>query len=149
MQKALARGSTAVFSGDSILDLAQKIGANPAVLQATIDEYNQFCEIGHDEMFAKEPQYLRPLKEPPYYALKVNTVFLGTLGGIKINHRMEVLDKRGRVIPGLYAAGADAGGLYGDSYCFKETSGAALGFAGNSGRIAGRNVLQYLRSLSM
>jgi hypothetical protein len=39
--------------------------------------------------------------------------FLGTLGGIKINERTEVLDRNDRVIPGLYAAGNDAGGLYG------------------------------------
>jgi fumarate reductase flavoprotein subunit len=70
--------------------------------------------------------------------------FLGTLGGIKINEKTEVLDRNDRVIPGLYAVGNDAGGLYGDSYDV-ITSGASSGFALNSGRISGENALKYIR----
>ena len=70
--------------------------------------------------------------------------FLGTLGGIKIDERTEVLDRSDQVIPGLYAAGNDAGGLYGDRYDV-IASGASSGFALNSGRIPGKNVLKYIR----
>ncbi len=144
MNAAIERGSTEAFAADSVEDLAIKMGINPNVLKATIDEYNRFCAQGHDELFAKHARYLRPLNEPRYYAVKARTLFLGTLGGIKINHRMEVIDKKGRIIPGLYAGGFDAGGMWGDSYCMKNSSGLSAGFATNSGRIAGRNAVSYL-----
>jgi fumarate reductase flavoprotein subunit len=60
---------------------------------------------------------------------------------------MEVVDKKGSVIPGLYAGGYDAGGMYGDSYSIKDSSGTSSGFAINSGRIAGKNILKYLSVL--
>ncbi|MGA2109113.1 MAG: FAD-binding protein [Syntrophorhabdales bacterium] len=46
-----------------------------------------------------------------FYAVKARTPFLGTLGGIEVNHRTKVLDKKGKVISGLYARGFDAGGI--------------------------------------
>jgi fumarate reductase flavoprotein subunit len=141
---ALEKGITEVFVADSIEELAEKIGVDPAVLKATVEEYNGFCAKGHDDLFAKSSKYLRPLKGPKFYSVKARTVFLGTLGGIKINHKTEVVDKKEKVIPGLYAVGYDAGGMWGDSYSIKDSSGASAGFATNSGRIAGKNVLKYI-----
>ena len=140
----LEKGTTDIFVAESIEALAMKMGVDPGVLKATVDEYNRFCEKGHDDVFAKDPKYLRPLKGPRFYAIKSRTVFLGTLGGIKINHKMEVVNQKGKVIPGLYAGGMDAGGMWGDSYSIKDSSGASAGFAINSGRIAGRNALKYI-----
>lgn len=144
LARAIENRSTEVFKADSIPGLAEKIKVDPLRLQATVDEYNRFCEQGHDELFAKKPKYLRPIKGPQFYAVRARTVFLGTLGGIKINQKTEVIDKKDRVIPGLYAVGFDAGGMYGDSYCIKDASGLSAGFAISSGRIAGRNALGYL-----
>jgi fumarate reductase flavoprotein subunit len=144
LARVLENRSTEVFRANSIQELAEKIRVNPVILQATVDEYNRFCTRGHDELFAKAPKYLRPIKGPQFFAVRARTVFLGTLGGIKINQKTEVIDKKDRVIPGLYAVGFDAGGMYGDSYCIKDASGLSAGFAINSGRIAGRNALGYL-----
>jgi fumarate reductase flavoprotein subunit len=143
LNAALERGSTEVFAADSIEELATKLKMEPSVLKTTIDEYNRFCEKGHDDLFAKDPKYLRPLKGPKFYAVRARTSFLGTLGGIKINHRTEVLDKKEKVIPGLYAVGFDAAGMWGDSYTQNPSPGLSAGFAINSGRIAGRNALEY------
>ena len=144
LKKALEKKNPDIAVADTIEELARQIKVKPSVLKATVDEYNRFCENGCDEVFAKEPKYLWPIKKPKFYAVKGHTVFLGTLGGIKINHRMEVVDTEEKVIPGLYAVGIDAGGLYGDSYCFLPASGTTLGFAVNSGRIAARNALSYI-----
>ncbi len=144
MEAAFARGSTDVFRGDSVEALAARIGIDPATLRATVEEYNRFCDKGRDEVFAKNPKYLRRLKGPRFYAVKAKTVSLGTMGGIKINHKTEVIDKKGKVIPGLYAVGFDAAGMWGDSYSIKDSSGAAAGFAVNSGRIAGKNALRFV-----
>ncbi|MBN1831099.1 MAG: FAD-dependent oxidoreductase [Deltaproteobacteria bacterium] len=144
LNAALERGSTDVFAADSLEELAKKIDIEPDILKATIEEYNRFCDKGHDELFAKNPEYLWPIKVPKFYAVKVRTVFLGTLGGIKINERTEVIDKKGNVMQGLYAVGYDAAGMWGDSYCFRAASGSSSGFAANSGRIAGKNALKYM-----
>jgi fumarate reductase flavoprotein subunit len=144
LQDALERGTTELFVANSIEELAGKMGIDPTALKATVDEYNGFCDKGHDDLFAKNPKYLRPLKGPRFYAVKSRTICLGTLGGIRINRNMEVVDKKGKVIPGLYAGGFDAGGMYGDSYCIHDSSGLSSGFAANSGRIAGKNALTYM-----
>jgi fumarate reductase flavoprotein subunit len=144
LQTALERGTTEIFKAESVAGLATKMNVNPAVLKATIDEYNAFCEKKHDDLFAKDVKYLHPIIGPEYYAVKARTVFLGTMGGIKINEKAEVVDKKEAVIPGLYAAGFDAGGMYGDSYPIKVSSGLASAFALNSGRIAGKNALKFI-----
>ena len=141
------KGNTDVFFADSIEELAGKLEMDAAVLKSTIDEYNRFCEKKHDDLFAKDPKYLWPLKGPKFYAVKAHTVTLGTMGGIKINHNTEVIDKKDNVIPGLYAVGFDAGGMYGDSYHVSVASGSSVGFAFNSGRIAGKNAVKYLKTL--
>ncbi|MFH1652380.1 MAG: FAD-binding protein, partial [Chloroflexota bacterium] len=96
------------------------------------------------EIFNKKPQYLVDLHNPPFYAARCSPRLLCTIGGIKINRRMEVLDNRSNPIPGLYAAGVDAGGWESDTYC-TTLSGGAFGFAINSGRIAGENAAGYCR----
>jgi fumarate reductase flavoprotein subunit len=143
LKEALETKAPDVYAANSVEELAGEIGLNPTVLKATVEEYNGFCAKGHDGLFAKNPKYLRPLKGPKFYALKSNLVFLGTLGGIKINHKMEVVDKKENPIPGLYAGGMDAGGIYGDSYDV-ITCGGTLAFGVNSGRIAGKNALKYI-----
>ncbi len=144
LQVALENGSTEVLAAGSIEELAGKIGIDPVVLRATVDEYNDHCAKGYDATFAKYAKYLHPFVGPTYYAVRARTVFLGTMGGIRVNGSFEVLDKKDMVIPGLYAGGFDAGGMYGDSYPIKSSSGLASAFALNSGRIAGKSALKYL-----
>jgi fumarate reductase flavoprotein subunit len=125
-------------------EIADWIGADREVLKTTIDEYNEACDKGYDPIFAKGRVHLVPLREPPYYAIKGNSDFLDTIGGIKINERMEVLDTNDKTIQGLYATGVAAGGWQADTYC-DILSGAASGFAYNSGRIAGENAIEYIK----
>lgn len=144
LDAAFERGTTEIFVADSIEELAAKMGVDPATLMATVEEYNSFCEDGYDALFAKDRKYLLPLKGPKYYSIRARSVFLGTMGGIKINQNMEVVDKKEKTISGLYAGGFDAGGMWGDSYCINASSGLASSFALNSGRIAGKSVMKYL-----
>jgi predicted oxidoreductase len=39
-----------------------------------------------------------------------------TFGGVRIDRDAHVVDAEGQAIPGLYAAGADAGGIYCRAY---------------------------------
>jgi fumarate reductase flavoprotein subunit len=144
LNAALEQKTSELFMADTIAELAGKMGCDPTALQATIDEYNGFCEKHHDDLFAKDAKYLYPIKGPKYYAIKARTIFLGTMGGIKINYKTEVVDKKDAVIPGLYATGFDAGGMYGDSYAIKCASGLSSAFATNTGRLAGKNALEFI-----
>ena len=84
---------------------------------------------------------------PRYYACRHMPSAYGSLGGIKINHKTEVLDKNWPVISGLYAAGTDACTIFGDSYVF-VLPGNTMGFALNCGRIAGENGAAFLKTLT-
>lgn len=130
------------FVGDSLNSLAEKMGMDASVLQATVDEYNACCAKNYDFLFGKDRRYLQPVRTSNFYAIKLVVKVLITEGGIKINHKMEVMDKEDNVIPGLYAVGCCAGGLVGETYNL-DTTGGSLSFAVNSGRIAGENILDY------
>jgi len=136
-------GKGGVKSSDSWDLIAEWIGANPEELKATIEEYNFSCDRGYDEIFVKDRRHLIPLRTPPYYALKCYPSYLTTIGGIKINHRMEVLDKDDNPIPGLFAAGNDTGGWEMDTYNAILT-GTTVAFALSSGRICGENAQKYI-----
>jgi fumarate reductase flavoprotein subunit len=128
---------------DSWDEIAAWMGAQPAVLKATVQEYNSSCDDKHDALFAKDRRYLLPLRTPPYYAVKGHLGLCDAYGGIKINEKMEALDNEDNPIPGLYAAGSTAGCWESESYCYRLT-GHLVGFALNSGRIAGENAVRYL-----
>jgi fumarate reductase flavoprotein subunit len=132
-----------VFLADSIKELAEKIDVDPKVLEATVNEYNKMCDKGRDELFGKPSKYLHPVRAAKFYAIRGYASSTGTIGGVKINHKTEALDKEYRIIPGLYVAGNDAGGFYGDSY-EATSSGGTMGFAINTGRIAGENALDFI-----
>jgi len=132
---------------DSWDEIARWIGADPRVLKATVDEYNTDCDQGHDPVFAKDRQYLLPLRTPPYFAVEGHITYVNTIGGIKINEHMQVLNKQDNPIPGLYAAGVDTGGWESETYC-SRLSGHAFGFSINSGRIAGESLAQYVSGTS-
>jgi fumarate reductase flavoprotein subunit len=141
----LDKGSENIFVARSLEELAAKTGIDQRALLITIDEYNKACNTGRDELFHKNPRYLRAIKQPNFYAGRLFPGAIGSLGGIRINYKAEVLSKDHEVIPGLYAAGTDANALYADSYAF-VLPGNTLGFALNSGRIAGENAAEYTKS---
>lgn len=124
-------------------EIAAWMESDPSVLKDTIEEYNGFCDDKYDALFAKDRRYLLSLKTPPYYAVRGHLGLCDAYGGIKINERMEALDSGDNPIPGLFAAGSTAGCWESESYCYRLT-GHLVGFALNSGRIAGENAARYL-----
>jgi fumarate reductase flavoprotein subunit len=139
------KGHKHIFLAGSLDELAVKAGIDPDGLKKTVEEYNGFCEKGFDPIFNKKHELLRPIKAPKFYAARHLPGGYGTLGGIKINHRTEVLNKDWKKIPGLYAAGTDTNTIYGDSYVI-VLPGNSLGYALNTGRIAGENAAAYANS---
>ena len=135
--KAIAVGSDNLTVADSIGELAAKTGIDAENLRKTVEEYNHACAT-RDTLFNKNFKYLKPIVGPRFYALRFAPSAYGSLGGIKVNYKMEVVTERQETIPGLYAAGTDANSIYDADYVF-ILPGNSLGFAVNSGRIAGEN----------
>ena len=143
LERELKKPHDVVKVSDSWDEIAAWMGAEPEVLRATVDEYNQGCDHGHDPVMGKERRYLAPLRTPPFYAIKGHVHICDTVGGIKINERMEVLDTADRPIRGLYAAGVATGGWEAETYDYHLT-GHLVGFSLNGGRIAGERAVEYL-----
>jgi fumarate reductase flavoprotein subunit len=146
IQAVLEKGYPYFFVADTLKELADKTGIDSHGLLKTVEEYNHYCAKGYDDLFNKSHKYLRPIKTPKFYAGRHFLSAYGSVGGIKINHRTEVLNKKWESIPGLYAAGTDACAIYGDSYVF-VLPGGMMGFALNTGRIAGENAAEYIKLL--
>ena len=138
---AISRGNRSVFRANTLKELAEQTGIDPDGLIKTVEQYNHFCETG-DEEFFKKKEFMRPIVKAPFYAATIFPGGYGTVGGIRINENCEVLSNF-KPIPGLYAAGADACNLYNDSYMFL-LPGNSMGFAVNSGRIAGSEAADYV-----
>lgn len=137
-ERDLAAGYEPICQADTLEELAEKAGIDVEGFMAQIEEYNEMCENGFDEVFEKDRHYMEPIAKGPFYCCRQNVGAYGSLGGVKINYKMEVLDEDAKVIPGLYCVGTDACSIYGDSYPF-IISGNTMGFCLNSGRIAGEN----------
>jgi len=133
------------WRGDSIEELAKAVGLEPAVLRQTVDAYNAACESKADALFYKEATFLRPVRTGPFYAINMTSSVLVSDGGIRVNGNLQVTDKGYNPIPGLYAVGNEASGLYGDTYNL-DVPGSANGFAHASGRVAARHVLKTLKN---
>ena len=122
-----------VFKADSWEEMAEKTGLDKDTLLEEVARYNQMCYDGVDADFGKE-SYLDPVDTPPFYGFKCHLGVYTSVGGLKVNDRCEVVTPAGEVISGLYAAGTDAGGLYGDTYDVSVCAASAAGFSMCSGR---------------
>lgn len=142
VKMAQESGNNGLFSADTIEELAEKMGVDVDNLVETIDDYNDYCD-SFDEEFFKDRRYMRPLKKAPFYAAAVRVGGYGTVGGIRINENCEACDKDFEPVPGLYAAGADSCNIYDDSYMFL-LPGNSMGYAVNTGRIAGMSAAEYV-----
>ncbi len=135
-----------VFVADTIDELADMIKVDKAALKATIDQYNGYCDTGKDLEFGKDAQFLFPIDEVgPYYAFKIKCGYFCTNDGLEITPQAQVLDKDGKVIPGLYAGGNDTGGWCGDTYDIALIPGTTQGWAANTGRFAAEDAAKYLK----
>ena len=124
------------FKADSLEELAKLTGMDPKRLQASADRMNELTAMGKDEDFYKDAQWLREVKTGPFYAIKGSLRTYATTGGSAVNEHFQSLTPAGQPIPGLYAIGQDAGGLYSDSYDMHIAEGTASSWAICGGKLA-------------
>jgi succinate dehydrogenase/fumarate reductase flavoprotein subunit len=104
------------YVADSLEALAQRMDVPAQTFCETVARYNDLVAAGDDVDFGKRSALLTPIVKPPFYALKWGPALLDVFGGALTDARLNVLDADGRPIPGLYAVGNAAGGMYAVDY---------------------------------
>ncbi|WP_243447703.1 flavocytochrome c [Clostridium tetani] len=122
------------FKADTLEELAKKIKVDPASFIKSVEEFNKAVETGGKDAFGRT-LFDKKIDTAPFYAGPRMPTVHHTMGGIEINSNAEVLDKSGKIIPGLYAAGEVTGGIHGSN----RLGGNALADITVFGKIAGEN----------
>ena len=124
-----------IVGGESIPELAGKIGLDPNALSETVSRWNSMVAAGEDADFGRTLMFDR-LDGSPYYAVELSPSMLNTQGGPRRNEKAQIVRPDGTPIPRLYSAG-ELGSIY--SYLYQGTGniGECLAF----GRIAARHVV--------
>lgn len=124
---------------DTLEELAQLAGIDPAGLKATARTFNQGQASG-DDVLGRLHMPL-PLAQAPYYAIKLHSWKYTNYAGLAVDEHLRVTDKWGEPIAGLYAAGEIIGNgtTMGRSVCGGMSVTPALTF----GRLLGERILQF------
>ena len=138
--------------GETLAELAANTGIDAAGLEAAVAAFNETAANGQDPAFGKGSRAynryqgdalhgpnpcIAPVKDGPFYAIKMVIGDLGTYAGIKTDENARALDAEGRPITGLYAVGNDMASIMGGNY---PGAGITLGPALTFGYIAGKHL---------
>ncbi|MCB2048025.1 MAG: FAD-dependent oxidoreductase [Novosphingobium sp.] len=140
--------------GNTIEELAEKIGVPPEKLRATVDRWNGFVDAGLDADFQRgcDREYqgylgdhlapqgpartLGKIEKGPFYAVDVVPGDVDTYGGVMTDCEARVLKKDGSPFGNLYACGITTASPMGDVY---PGAGASIGPSMTFGWIAARH----------
>lgn len=132
-KKELEEQKVFVVKADTIAELAKKIGLPADQLEATVKRYNQFVKNGKGEDFGRK--YMKgTFEKGPFYGFIGQPIAGISLGGLKVNKDLQVLDVYDQPIKHLYAAGEAIGGIHGGSYIGGNSVGSSL----TLGMVAGK-----------
>lgn len=134
IDKQVAAGT--LFKADTLEALAKQLNMDPQIFVNTIHTYNSYVDQGYDPDFGKDVFDLKVV-HAPFYATPRKPAVHHTMGGLKIDTHTHVLDHKGRVISGLYAAGEVAGGIHAGN----RLGGNSLTDIFTFGRIAGKTIV--------
>lgn len=136
IQGYIKKGYT--VTGATYEELGKAMGVDAAAFAETMEKWNGYVEAKNDPDFGRT-SFANKLDTAPYYAIKVTAGVHHTMGGLKINANTEVLNEKGEVIPGLFAAGEVTGGVHGAN----RLGGNAVADFTVFGRIAGAAASDY------
>jgi succinate dehydrogenase/fumarate reductase flavoprotein subunit len=126
---------------ETVAEMEEALGIPQGNLQETVSRYNDYAAKGEDPDFRKQPEWLAAQDNGPWAAFDMSlgkAMYAGfTMGGLATSVDGEVLTDDGRVIGGLYAAGAGAANIAQDGKGY--ASGTQLGEGSFFGRRAGRH----------
>lgn len=114
VKKQIEEGNA--YSADTIEELAVKMDVPAENLLKTVARYNEVVASGDDTDYGKRTRLLTSVEKAPYYALKWGPVLLDIFGGAQVDVTLNVIGADSKNIPGLYAVGNAAGGMYAVDY---------------------------------
>jgi tricarballylate dehydrogenase len=141
--KTAIRTEEAPVTAHTITGLADQLGLEADTLEATVAAYNSACPGGEwdptrpdglatDGVTPPKSNWAKPIANGPFRAWPIMAANVFTFGGLKTDASARVIDRDGRVIDGLYAAG-EMTGLYYSNY----TGSTSVLRGATFGKIAG------------
>ena len=109
--KIVNNGRPVMAVSNSLEDAAKTMGIDPKGLEAQVAHWNEMVKAGADKDFNR--RITGGLGVGPYHIVEQKVRYQTTLGGLKADGGMRILDKAGKPIPGLYGAGCVVGGANG------------------------------------
>ena len=130
----------AVVEAPTLDELAKKTGMNAENLKKAIADYNAVVSgKAKDKLgFVANNKDDKQRTEGPWYACRKVPTVHHTMGGIKINVKSQVINTKGKVIPGLYAVGEVTGGIHGSN----RLGGNAIADIMTFGHAVGPHIVQ-------
>ena len=124
-------GITAKY--DSVEAMAKGLGVDKDALAGTFAKYNAAARKETPDEFGRKNFYKE--LSAPFYVMKVSNGVACTVGGLKVNDRMQVVNAKGNPIPNLYAIGEIVGG-----YLTHYVGGDSLARSSITGRLIGQEL---------
>jgi len=149
-----------LLKGETLSELAEKLGIDAAGLVRTVETHDRHAVVGEDPQFNKggtafeqaagdstnKPNpCVAPLGAGPFYAVRIIPGDIGTFAGISVDAQGRVLTETGATIPGLFAVGTAASSIMGGTY---PAAGAMLGPALTFGYLAAKTIAEERTRLS-
>ena len=137
---------------DSIEDLAQAMGLEPAVVRSTVDGFNAACRPGSFEptelddcrtegLAPPKSHWARPIAEPPFYGYTLKCGITFTYLAARVDRDAALVMRSGAHSPNMFAAGEImAGNVLGRGYL----AGLGMTIGSVFGRIAGASAARSL-----
>ena len=134
--------------GNTLAELAKRCAIDTDALAETVARFNHFASTGEDIDFHRGASAynraqgdhqvtLGPLREGPFYAVRILPGSLGTFSGLQTDEHARVLDGQQQPIPGLFAIGNDMSSVMRGYY---PSGGITLGPAMTFGYLVGKNL---------
>ena len=132
-----------IIKADTLEELAELSGIDKDGLLKTVARYNELVDKGVDEDYGMESQYFvwNAIKDAPFYSIKREAGKLATCSGLRCNDLLQVVDKDGNPIEGLYAAGNVQGSFFGYDYPVNGFDGFSIGRSITGGMLAVKSIL--------
>ena len=142
LEQGLESGMIEKF--EDLETLAQEMGIEKEALIEEVEAYGEALAEGKSPGYDLDPEEALALEGGPYYVSPVVVRTFGTIPGIHVSPRGEVLDGEGEVVPNLFAAGElIAGNAFSYQY---PGAGMGISFAANTGRLiaseAGKSLVE-------
>ena len=135
-----------MIEADTLEELAQRIGVEPAVFCHTVAEFNRACtaDISFDPtrldgkrtkgLAVPKSNWATPIERPPFRAYSITAGVTFTFGGVQIDANARVLNTSNQPIDRLFASG-DVVGLFFHNYpsCTGQTRNAVFSYLAGRG----------------